>query len=206
MHPLPFLSVGFATLLLAGCGGNSTSDNASGNGAAPDDRYTVRAGPVASAKIDALSGSFQLLKSGAPDAIPSSGMGGACLVFAAADLGYAKMAAMQCQSNQQCYTGEGESAAYCDLDKKCWARPGTDPLGAKTCNRPVAMSPAVLNPVPRQPVDAGALAVKAGTKVRVVACLNKGFPPFASGPPCGKKDSPDRIEVLGPLATVSASE
>ena len=200
----PFIhSLTFAALLLAGCGGNPPADNATGNEAAPEDRFTVRAGPVANAQIGALSGTFQMLKSGAPDAIPSSGMGGACLVFDPAALGYTRMAAMQCTTNKDCSdTGEG-SAGYCDPDRKCWARPKGDLDGGKTCNRPLQMTAATLNPVPKQPVDAASLDVKAGTKVRVVACLNKGGPPFPPPrPPCGLPVSDDRIELFGPVATV----
>ena len=190
-------------ILLAACSGNREGDNAGGSGGAPEDRFTVRAGPVSNAQLASLEGTFQMLRSGAPDAIPSSGTGGACLVFAAADLGYPRMAAKQCTTNQQCYTGEGERAAYCASDNTCWARPRLDVYGQFTCNRPITMTPAALNPVPRQPVDAGVLEVKAGAKVRVVACLNKGAPPWPNNKaPCAHRDHAGRIEVLGPVATV----
>lgn len=172
-------------------------------GRAPGDYFTVRAGPVANAKLGALSGNFQLLKVAAANGIPSSGLGGACIVFAPADLGLAELAAKSCSSNQDCQ-GSSASAAYCDIKtRSCWARPASDPTGAKTCNRPVAMTPTTLNPVPATPVDAGSLGVRAGAKARVVACLNKGGPPWPTPrPPCGQIDSPDRIEVMGPVATV----
>ena len=199
-----------ATILANGCSSekkaadNGPAANIEASANAATDYYKVRAGPVPNAKLNALSATFQLLKVSEAEGIPSDGHGGACLIFAAADLGYSKMAATQCHTNLECNTHEGESAAYCDTQtNSCWARPGSDPSGAKTCNRPIQMSPNVLNPVPVQPVDAGALGIKAGANVRVVACLNKGAGPYPGGdPPCKKIDSADRMEVMGVPAKI----
>lgn len=199
----PILFSAVTAALLAGCSGNGPDDNTNGNAGGPADRFTVRAGPVSNAQLASLEATFQMLKSGAPDAIPSSGTGGACLVFPAADLGYPRMAAKTCTTNQQCYTGEGERAAYCASDNTCWARPRLDIYGQFTCNRPITMTPATLNPVPKRPLDAGVLDVKAGARVRVVACLNKGSPPWPDNKaPCAYPDHADRIDVMGPVATV----
>jgi hypothetical protein len=182
---------------------------------AATDYFTVRAGPVANAKVTALSGTFQMLKVSAAQGIPSNGVGGACIVFAAADLGYPVMASRSCTTNLSCQTGENgndgkpASAFYChQATHTCWARPGSDPFGNATCNRPITMTPAVLNPVPPDPpgagpVDATKLGIKPGAKTRVVACLNKGQPPYPPpGPGCRQIDSNDRIEDFGPIATV----
>jgi len=199
-----FISLSLATLALAACGGNppGADENASGNAVAAADYYTVRAGPVADARIDALSGTFQMLKVSAANGIPSNGRGGACLVFAAGDLpGLDQIANKRCETNAQCQDANA-SAAYCDAQThSCWVRPKKDPSGSQTCNRPITMTPTTLNPVPANPVDASPLDVKPGAKVRVVACLNKlGASPQLTG--CGSIDGADRIEVFGPVATV----
>ena len=192
-----------AILLTTGCN-KSNQDNSAGSAveraAAAADYYTVRAGPVPNAQITALAGTFQLLKASAANGIPSDRLGGGCLIFAAADLGYTKMAAMQCHQNADCYTGEGESAGYCDgQTHSCWAKPGNVPDEA-LCNKHIILNVNELTPAPKSPFDASKV-VKAGAKVRVDACLNKaGADPGATG--CGSKDGADRIEVMGPVATV----
>lgn len=196
-----------ATALLAACnnaprGERDADQNAGGQSAAAEatDYFTVRPGTVSNARITALAGEFQMLKVAAANGIPSSGMGGACLVVAAVDMGLQNRS---CTTNQQCQD-PGAAAAYCETKtNSCWVRPKADPRGDKTCNRPVTMTPTTLNPVPKQPVDATPLGVKPGAKVRVVACLNTGGPPFPNNrPPCSLVDSADRIEEFGPVATV----
>lgn len=206
MRQLLFTSLSLATLLLAACGegpGGDAAENASGNAAGVQQFFTVRAGAVNNARLDSLSGTFQLQRTGPPQGIPSDGLGGACLVFPAADLGYPQMAAKQCQANSDCSTPGENLIGYCN-EGSCWSRPKNDPTGSKTCNRPVAMTPGTLNPVPRQPVDAGALAVKAGAKVRVLACLNKrGFVPgpAPNGTGCAGTGA-DALHDWGTTATV----
>ncbi|HET9355171.1 MAG TPA: hypothetical protein VFO42_03290 [Sphingomicrobium sp.] len=192
-----------AAMFLAGCSGNGPDENASGNAGGPEDRFVVRAGPVANAQLGALSGTFQMLKSGAPDAIPSGGTGGACLVFAAADLGFTQMAANQCTTNLQCSTNENP-VGYCDTGTgTCWSRPNRPNARAALCNAGITLTPNALTPVPVQPSDAGQFGVAPGAKVRVVACLNKGSPPWPNNrAPCAYPDHSDRIEVLGPVTTV----
>jgi hypothetical protein len=206
--------------------------NAAGNAAGDSgDYFTVRAGPVANDKIAALSGNFQMLKVSAAHGIPSDGRGGACLIFPAADLGFTEMAKIVCHSNKHCSpyapappdaTGPDKGSylppsdpthrenryGYCEQSSNvCWSKPiapaGGPPVEPPFCNRPIQMAPNTLNPVPNTPVDAGLYGVKPGAKVRVVACLNKGTPPYPPpGAPCGQVDSADRIEVMGPVATV----
>ena len=180
--------------------------------AAADEYFTVRAGPVANAKISALAGNFQMLKVAAAIGIPSKGSGGACLTFAAADLGFAKMATTKCTTNTDCYTRENgndgmpASAAYCDAPtRSCWAKPKSQGAANALCNKGKIFPASKLNPVPDPPDGSGQIDVskwvKPGAKVRVVACVQKpytGPPP----PPCGQVESADRIEVLGPVATV----
>lgn len=207
MRQLLFTSAAIATLSLAACSGNApdSAQNASGNQAAGEEYFTVRAGAVTDARAVAVSGNFQVQRTGAPRGIPSDGLGGACLVFAAGDVGYQQLADKQCQSNLDCSIPGENVYGYCDSGTgSCWARPRNDLAGAKTCNRPLAMTPAVLNPVPRQPVDAGALGVRPGAKVRVLACLNKrGFVP---GPaPAGTGCAGTGVDALhdwGTAATV----
>jgi hypothetical protein len=212
--------VSIAALATGGCssktsetsGANAGTEQAATNAAA-EDHYTVRAGPVANAKISALAGTFQMLKVAAPNGIPSNGRGGACLVFAAADLGLSEMAGTSCTKNSDCEStqngndGKPASAYYCDgQTKSCWARPGSDLSGAETCNRPITMTAAALNPVPSTtagPADAGTLGVKPGAKVRVLACVQAtGAIPGLTGTGCGSIDGTDRIEVMGPVATI----
>lgn len=195
-------SLTFAALLLAGCGGNPPADNATGNEAAPEDRFTVRAGPVANAQIGALSGTFQLLKSGAPDAIPSTRLGGACLAFRATDLGFTQMAAKRCTKNSECSTPGENEYGYCDTQtSQCWAKPTGPAANPALCQKGQVWSAVDTHAVPAQPVNASQFGIKPGAQVRVVACLNKSGINVA-GTGCASKDGPDRIEVLGPIATV----
>lgn len=185
--------------------------NAGGEVAAAAEYFTVRAGPVSNAKISALSGNFQILKVAAPNGIPSDRRGGACFVFGAADLGYAKMATKSCTKNADCYTGEGESAAYCHTETRtCWAKPSANDAANKLCNKGKIFPTNDLNPIPADaPAGSGPIDVsewvKPGAKVRVVACVGKPWsPPPPPLPPCGRVDTPDRIEVMGPVATIKS--
>jgi hypothetical protein len=195
--------------------------------AAADEYFTVRAGPVANAKISALAGTFQMLRVAAANGIPSNGRGGACLVFPAPDLGFTEMAKAVCHSNADCSrappagaTGADKGSyapdpsnpthrehrfGYCDVGSNvCWSRPIGPIADAALCNRPITMSPTVVNPVPADPpgpANAASLGITPGAKVRVVACINKlGANPGVTG--CGSIPGPDRIEVMGPVATV----
>lgn len=201
------------TAFLAAAGCNKTSqnegpaanlevENATGNVTDTEKYFTVRAGPVAPAKIAALSGDFELQEVSKTVGIPSTGSGGACLVFSAADLGIAKIAGSTCNINSDC-EDDGVAAYYCHAPShSCWVRPKSDPKGDYTCNRPLVMSPGVVNHAPKTPVDAATkLGLKPGVRVRVVACLNqKGFvpPPNPNPTGCPSINGPDRIEVMGP--------
>jgi hypothetical protein len=190
---------------------NAGSDEAAGT----DKYYTVNALPVPDARITALQGKFKMVEAGAADGIPSDGTGGACLVFAAADLGYPAMAAKSCTTNKSCATGEigtdgtAASATYCDgKTHSCWAKPGSNGAALALCNKGIKMKPDDLNfapadpPAGKGPIDAGKW-VKPGAQVRVVACLQridavKG--PGGNG--CPTVDGDARIEVMGPVANV----
>jgi hypothetical protein len=180
-------------LITIGCNKKNADNMAAPEAAAKLDTYTVRAGSIPNAKLAALAGTFQLLKISGPDAIPSDGHGGACLVVAAT--------APACTKNSDCPSNSsGGISGYCDTEKThtCWATPPGDPGGVKSCNRPILMSPNALNPAPVQPADGASIGIKVGDNVRVVACLNKGAPPYGpDGPPCKLVDSPDRIERMG---------
>jgi hypothetical protein len=206
--------------------GENASSTEGARSAAAQDYFTVRAGPVANAKINALAGTFQMLKVGQGNGIPSDGKGGACLAFRAADLGFTEMAKAVCHSNSDCSheappgtTGDeafsyapdpGNPAhrenryGYCDQSSnQCWSKPIVNGGNEKVCNRPITMTPTTLNPVPKDPIDVTQLNVSSKGQVRVVACINKGTAPYPGGrPPCSKVVSPDRIEVMGPSANV----
>ena len=194
----------------------SEAVNAGGQAAAAaDEYYTVSALPVSDSKITALQGKFKLLKVGAGAGIPSDRRGGGCLVFAAADLGFPKMAARSCTTNRSCETGEigtdgmAASATYCDgKTHSCWAKPGSNDAANALCNKAIIMVPDELNVAPadppagKGPIDASKW-VKPGAKVRMVACVGKPWnPPPPPLPPCARVDTADRIEVMGPVATV----
>jgi len=174
-----------------------------GQAAAPQlPRYTIRAGPVDHAEASAVSGTFQVHRTGAPSGIPSDGLSGGCLEFLAADLGYEQMAAKRCEKNSDCSTpGENEFAA-CDTEtKQCWSRPTGLAASAKLCNRGLIAAPSALIPVPAQPADVRELGIQPGTHVRVGACLNKsGINPQATG--CLTSDGPDKIQVWGPVTRI----
>lgn len=194
-----------STLILFGCSGNEASpdENASGSTqAAREATYTIRAGPVPNAGAAALSGTFQLLEVGGPDAIPSNRLGGACLVFPAADLGFTQMAAKQCTKNSDCSFPAENAVGYCDTqESKCWSRPNRPNARTALCNLGFAISPNELNSVPKQPVDVGQFNIRAGAKVRVIACLNRADADLQKDG-CGSTDGPKRIEVMGPVATI----
>jgi len=219
--------VSAALIAAAGCS-KSPDDNASQSVntgseevAAGGAYYTVRADDIADAKLDALQGTFAMVPATASDGIPSAGLGGACLVFTAKDLGFSVMDGKRCTSNAECSVGppaglqpsdpESYSYApdptrpqhrenrygYCDTqNKQCWSKPITDNGNNAVCNRPVTMTSGTLNSVPKQPIDVSKW-VKQGARARVVACLNKGGPTFpGKKPPCGEIVSADRIEVM----------
>lgn len=191
-------------LVVAGCSGNAPTDgNTTGSADSGRElRYTVRAGPVPNAQASALSGTFQLLQTGDPSGIPSNRTGGACLAFPAADLGFTQMAAKQCSKNSDCSVTTENPVGYCDVGAKtCWSRPNRPGARAALCNTGITLNANDLNSVPAQPVNVAPLGIAIGAKVRVIACLNKaGAVPSATG--CASKDGPDRIEVLGPIATI----
>lgn len=172
------------------------------------DITALSAGPLAGGRRAEIGGSFTI--STVPpgqqnsDAIPSLGIGGACLV---ADLSRFT----QLNLPQSCSSGADCSSnlpagwfAYCDTEQaggpaagKCWIRPGTP---AELCNRSVDYSPpkkwpdgthqAPKNPyklpapttIPLNPQD------QAPVQWRVVACLNKANPDGSDSGGCGRPD------------------
>lgn len=204
-----------AALLVAGCSGNRDDEAADGNAnataAGSEEYYNIRAGTVTAAVASALSGNFQLQRTGAPRGVLSNGNGGACLVFASADV-QPQMPA-QCRTNAECKVPGTTVSGYCDAGGggaggetgTCWARPPRDLPGLKTCNRGVMTSQGALNPVPAEPVNVAALGVQPGARVRVLACLNKqGYVPggvSAGGTGCAGTNV-DAVHDWGPVATV----
>jgi hypothetical protein len=143
--------------------------------------YTVQADEITDAKITALQGTFQMLNATAANGIPSTGGGGACLVFRAKDLGFTTMDGKKCSSNSDCtvlppptvtdptkpefYSYVPDPAnpshkearfGYCDKqNKQCWAKPITNNGGNAVCNRPIIMTPGTVNQVPKNPPAPG---------------------------------------------------
>lgn len=194
-------------LWLMGCSGNGPGNDdqttASQARSGDEPTYTIRPGPIANAEVSALSGNFQLLEVGGPNAIPSKRLGGACLIFSAADLGYTQMAAKQCSKNSQCSTANENANAYCDTKTStCWARPDQYPNArAALCNLGIVVEPQQLTPVPKTPVDVGQFGIRPGAKARVIACLNRTDADLRLNG-CGSPDGDKRIELMGPIATV----
>ncbi len=204
MRPLLIIP---AALLFSG--GSPPNDNGAfvwreaGQASAPQvPRYTLSAGPVANAEASAVSGTFQVLRTGAPSGIPSSRLTGACLIFPAADLGYSQMAVKQCHKDADCSTPGESEFGTCDTEtKQCWSKPAGATAGAALCNRGIIAPVNELNPVPTQPVDVRQFGIERGAKVRVGACLNKsGINPLLTG--CLATDGPDRIMDLGPVSKI----
>ena len=225
-----------STAFLAAASCNKSSENqvseavnATGN-EADGPYYSIQADDIADSTITAVKGTFHMENATAADGIPSTGSGGACLVFTAKDLGFTAMDAKKCTTNQDCYhdpedptatgadaykaysyvpagsTQRENSYGYCDTkNKQCWSKPieGNNAV----CNRPITMTAGTVNPVPKNPPGSVNVSkwVKQGAKVRVVACLNQtGFvpPPNAHPTGCPSINGPDRIEVMGKPATL----
>jgi hypothetical protein len=191
-----------ALLTTAGCSKNepnNAAENVTANlSAAAQDYFKILALPVKSTSAKALQGEFMIVPASATDGIPSVRVAGGCLIFNPADIGLSELAGRSCNTNAQCQGG-GASAGYCDgQTHSCWARPAWDPAGAQLCNKGKVFAANVHNLAPAMPLDVSA-NIKPGTRVRVDACLNKTF---TSSPPCKEIDSPDRIEVMGPVAKV----
>ena len=165
-------------------------------------RFTIRAGPIVRAEAAAVSGSFQVHRTAAPNGIPSQRLAGACLEFLAGDLGFAEMSAKQCQKNSDCSTpGENEFGACDTHTNQCWSRPAGFTAGAKLCNRGLIAPVNDVIQVPAEPVDVRQFGIKPGAHVRVGACLNKsGINPQVTG--CQTSDGPDKIQVWGPVTRV----
>ena len=154
--------------------------------AAAESYYTVEAHdiPHANANITAVQGTFAMVPAPAGTGIPSSGLGGACLVFTAKDLGFTAMDAKKCTTNQDCYhapedpTATGANAykassyvpasdpthrensyGYCDTqNKQCWSKPIGGPGSAgepPVCNRPIKMTAGTVNALPKKPPAPG---------------------------------------------------
>lgn len=158
----------------------------SANAPAAESYYTVEAHDILheNAKITAVQGTFAMVPATAANGIPSSGIGGACLVFTAKDLGFTAMAAQKCTTNHDCYhdpedpdakgaeiykafsyvpesdpTHRENSYGYCDTqNKQCWSKPIGGPGSAgepPVCNRAFQMTAGTVNGVPKSPAKPG---------------------------------------------------
>lgn len=176
----------------------------------------LSAGPLAGGRRAEIKGSFTIstVPPGQqnPDAIPSLGIGGACLV---ADLSrFTQLALPQsCSSGTDCSNNLPAGwSAYCDKEQaggpaagKCWIRPGTP---AELCNRSLDYNPPKKWPdgthqAPKNPYQLPAPATiplnpqdQAPVQWRVVACLSKATPAGDTGG-CGGSDPNLRKLIFG---------
>lgn len=191
-------------MLICSVSAGTPTTTTTANDAVPT--YDIRAGPVAHAFVQAVSGTFQSVQVRTPDAIPSALLGGACLVFPASDLGFTTMAAKECSKNSDCSTVGENAVGYCDTStKQCWSRPNHATARADLCNLGFTLAPQEIYQVPAAPVDVSTkFNIQAGAKVRVIACLNRVDADLRVDG-CGSADGPKRIEVMGPVATIRVS-
>jgi hypothetical protein len=190
-------------LVLGGVANSYSGVGNEGNASAQQEAtYTVRAGPVAKSGMTAAQGTFQVHRSGAPAAIPSSRLAGACLIFPAADLGFTRMAAKQCRKDADCATPGENLDGTCDVEtNQCWSKPAGAAAAGALCNRGLVAPEGKLIPVPVQPAYLQMFNISPGTRVRVRACLNKsGIIPSRTG--CLALDGPDRVTDMGPVTRV----
>ncbi|MCL6684028.1 hypothetical protein [Sphingomonas alba] len=189
---LLFVSPLFAT----GCNKYSPAENASANDAAAApaaELYVIEAGTITGNRQPGINSWFKVKSS--KDGIESDRLGGECILFRPADLGYTQMAGKTCTDDDGCATGEGYP--YCHADSgKCWTRPIV-PQGAKDpyCNRSVDYEPpkqwkdGELNKISAQaiPVPQG---LKANAQARTYAILRLKDD---AGPPMVKWGDPKPI-------------
>lgn len=140
--------------------------------------YMIVPGPVTGSRAAGINATFKLVQAtvgngGKDSGITSDQLGGACILFRAADLGYTKMAAKSCTTQADCDTGEG--APYCD-GGQCWSRPFADP--DPLCRRSGDTNPPTPWPVGQDvkiaepgPIPVTSYNLPPNTQARVLACL-----------------------------------
>ncbi len=187
------------------------------------DVIALSAGPLAGGRRAEIKGSFTIstVPPGQqnPNAIPSLGTGGACLV---ADLSRSTQLALpqSCSSGADCSNNLPAGwFAYCDAGQaggtaagKCWIRPGT---AAELCNRSADYDPPKVWPdgeTQQTPKNAYQLPAPTTTPLnpqdqapvrwRVVACLNKADSNGKDTGGCGKPDPTLKKLVFGEVKLV----
>ncbi len=141
-------------------------------------------GPITGSYATGIKGSFKFVPVSITQGLKSAPNGGACIIFRAEDLGYAKMAKKKCYNDNQCSTA-GEGGGYCELPTHhCWARPnpetaiGSDDALCRRGNKlptPVPINKTIeISPTPAA-IATPAWKVSPHAKARVLACLN-GIP------------------------------
>lgn len=199
MRRFIFCALAASTFLVTGCS-NKEADYAAGGQMLP--HYLIVPGPVTGSRAAGINATFRLVQAAAhnaQDGITSDQLGGACILFRAADLGYTQMAAKSCTTQEDCATGEG--VPYCE-GGQCWARPDVganapDPLCRKSGDTtPVTHWPVNL---PVEIADPGPIPapanLRANAQARVLACLRgKGHSQL-----CG---APHTMYKWGPVSTI----
>lgn len=170
--------------------------------------YTVVPGTVSGSRASGLSGTFQMEYAGiwpTATAIESDGRGGACIAFLASDVLAIGQAPNSCSKDEDCDSFAGKvDAYYCDREGagRCWVKPLN--TSTQLCNRPVMLKDGEPAPVPK-PENVAPLppnVLRNDASARIIACINKtGANPQITG--CGVSDGPDRVERMGPIATVN---
>ncbi|MFL6770273.1 MAG: hypothetical protein ACJ8E4_00970 [Sphingomicrobium sp.] len=139
-------------------------------------------GPITGSYADGIKGSFRFQGVSAPNGIPSSPSGGACIIFRAKDLGFKVMSKKHCTSDSQCPTPGESAGGYCHQPtNKCWSRPdpttapGSD---AALCRRGVAGPAGADIEISATPaaISTPTWKISKNAKARVLTCLN-GLPP-----------------------------
>lgn len=132
-----------------------------------------------------IKASFKFLPVSITQGIASAPNGGACIIFRAEDLGYAKMAKKKCYSDNQCSTPGESDYGYCELPAHhCWARPdpstatGSDEALCRRGNKlpiPVPINKTIEISATPAAISTPSWKVSPHAKARVVTCLN-GIP------------------------------
>jgi hypothetical protein len=166
-----------SAVLTTGCN-KSNAQNAPTSGKTIP-HFMIVPGPVTGSRAAGINATFKLVQATVGqggEGITSDQLGGACILFRAADLGYTQMAAKSCTTQEDCATGEG--LPYCE-GGQCWARPdpGPDATIDPLCRKSGDTTPATHWPInqPVQIADPGPIPAPANLRpnaqARLLACL-----------------------------------
>lgn len=161
-------------------------------------QYRNIPGAVTGDYATGINGTFKFVPVTAPDGIPSTPNGGACIIFRAKDLGFKKMWDKVCTKDADCSVKGENTVGYCHLkSQKCWSKPAkpavvlptTPNADAAMCRRgdklpsPVPINEDLDISATPAPVSTPAWKIKKNAKARVLSRLNcPGIPPTKCAP------------------------